>query len=317
MSLAVVALDAHPRYAVVLVANRDEFHARAAAPAHWWEDGTGAPILAGRDLAHGGTWLALAPDGRYGFVTNVRDPGRHDPQAPSRGALVPALVRDARPIADALGALVEDAQRYNGFNLVGGQGLHGVFGSNRGAQTHALGRGIHGVSNARLDTPWPKLLRAKHGVIVDRTRRRDSAAALRRARRPNAGRRRAVAEDRHPARARTPALVAVHRERHLRHALVHHHCDRSRRNGAVPGTDVRSRRRAHRRCRVSLPPRADTRHAHLVIRARSLRACFPRPTLTGASLANAHENRFPGAASAAPARAKRGAATNRRRRAGS
>jgi uncharacterized protein with NRDE domain len=166
MCLAVVALDAHPRYAVVLAANRDEFHARAAAPAHWWEDGTGAPILAGRDLAHGGTWLALAPDGRYGFVTNVRDPGRHDPQAPSRGALVPALVRDARPIADALGALVEDAQRYNGFNLVGGHGLHGVFGSNRGAQTHALGRGIHGVSNARLDTPWPKLLRAKHGVIA-------------------------------------------------------------------------------------------------------------------------------------------------------
>ncbi|MGE5171495.1 MAG: NRDE family protein [Rudaea sp.] len=164
MCLAVVALDAHPRYAVVLVANRDEFHARPAAPAHWWQDETGAPILAGRDLAHGGTWLGLAPDGRYGFVTNVREPGGHDPQAPSRGALVPALVRDTRPLADALGALVADARRYNGFNLVGGQGLRGAFGSNRGAPAHALARGIHGVSNARLDTPWPKVLRAKRGV---------------------------------------------------------------------------------------------------------------------------------------------------------
>jgi uncharacterized protein with NRDE domain len=162
--LAVVALDAHPRYAVVLAANRDEFHARAAAPAHWWEDQTGASILGGRDLVHGGTWLGLAPDGRYGFVTNVREPGRHDPQAPSRGALVPALVRDERPIADALGTLVDGAHRYNGFNLVGGQGLHGAFGSNRGARTLALARGVHGVSNARLDTPWPKLLRAKRGV---------------------------------------------------------------------------------------------------------------------------------------------------------
>ena len=164
MCLAVVALDAHPRYAVVLAANRDEYHARAAAPAHWWEDKTGAPILAGRDLVHGGTWLGLAPDGRYGFVTNVREPGRHDPQAPSRGALVPALVRDVRPIADALGALVDDAHDYNGFNLVGGQGLHGAFGSNRSGRTQALARGVHGVSNARLDTPWPKLQRAKRGV---------------------------------------------------------------------------------------------------------------------------------------------------------
>ena len=74
-------------------------------------------------------------------------------------------MRDVRPIADALGALVDDAHDYNGFNLVGGQGLHGAFGSNRSGRTRALARGVHGVSNARLDTPWPKLLRAKRGVV--------------------------------------------------------------------------------------------------------------------------------------------------------
>lgn len=178
MCLAVVALDAHPRYAVVLAANRDEFHARAAQAAHWWSDGDAMTILAGRDLAQGGTWLGLAPDGRFAFVTNVREPGRFDPDAPSRGALVPSLLREPRDFADALAAIVGGAQRYNGFNLVAGDTSSAAFGSNRADGIVRLARGIHGVSNAGLDTPWPKLVRAKAGLAAWVASGKTDAAAL-------------------------------------------------------------------------------------------------------------------------------------------
>ena len=166
MCLAILALDVHPRYSAIIAANRDEYHARPSEPAHWWSNEAGAPILAGRDVEHGGTWLGLATDGRFAFVTNVREPGRHDPNAPSRGMLVPALLRDRRPIAIALGDIVSHAGAYNGFNLVGAEGSSAAFGSNRGPHCVSLARGIHGVSNAGLDTPWPKLVRAKAGIAA-------------------------------------------------------------------------------------------------------------------------------------------------------
>jgi len=91
MCLAIIALDAHPRYQLVVAANRDEFHARAALPAAWGNDSTFMNILAGRDLEAGGTWLGVRRDGRFALVTNVREGGAHDPAARSRGELVPRV----------------------------------------------------------------------------------------------------------------------------------------------------------------------------------------------------------------------------------
>jgi len=164
MCLAVIALGVHPRYAVVVAANRDEFHARPAERAHWWNDASRAPLLAGRDLEHGGTWLGVTPAGRWAFVTNVREPGRHDPNAPSRGSLVPSFLRDGREPSRALEAIVAGSAAFNGFNLVGGDAFRAAFGSNRAPGVQELAPGIYGVSNARLDTPWPKLVRAKAGM---------------------------------------------------------------------------------------------------------------------------------------------------------
>jgi uncharacterized protein with NRDE domain len=84
MCLVAVALDAHPRYALAIAANRDEFHDRAAEPAHWWREGW----LAGRDLEAGGTWFGVRRDGRWALVTNVREPGKRDALAASRGGIV-------------------------------------------------------------------------------------------------------------------------------------------------------------------------------------------------------------------------------------
>ena len=55
MCLIFVALDAHPRYRLIVAANRDEFHSRPTAPLAPWsrEDGGETEIVAGRDLVGG------------------------------------------------------------------------------------------------------------------------------------------------------------------------------------------------------------------------------------------------------------------------
>src|SRR5690606_13005066 len=91
MCLIALAIDQHPRFPLVIAANRDEFYARPAAALDWWTPPSGrAPILAGRDLEAGGTWLGLARSGRVAMLTNVREPDRRDPGARSRGEIVPA-----------------------------------------------------------------------------------------------------------------------------------------------------------------------------------------------------------------------------------
>ncbi len=157
MCLALFALDVHPRYALVIAANRDEFHARAAAPAAWWDEGW----LAGRDLVAGGTWLAIDRTARWALVTNVRGGSPYNPDAPSRGALVPAVLAGAAPPAASVAPIIGAATGHNGFNLVAGSGALACWGSNRAGTTRSLGPGIYGLSNAALDTPWPKVARTK------------------------------------------------------------------------------------------------------------------------------------------------------------
>jgi uncharacterized protein with NRDE domain len=166
MCLAVIALAAHPRYALVVAANRDEFHARTAARAAW---GTAPPfidIVAGRDLVAGGTWLGARRDGRWALVTNVRDGTGNDAGARSRGELVPRVLNaPAKPRAAADDIRVA-AHRYNGFNLLAGDFAGAIWMSNRGAGPIDLAAGIHGLSNALLDTPWPKLALTRQRIAA-------------------------------------------------------------------------------------------------------------------------------------------------------
>jgi len=154
MCLAAFALQAHPHFPLVIAANRDEFFARPAAPMAWWQAG-GTELLAGRDLEAGGTWFGLTRAGRLALVTNVREPGRQRVNAPSRGALVVdwlAASDDAPAFARRL------ADGYNGFNLITADLARGDWHwvSNRAPEPLALQAGVHAVSNAALDTPWPK-----------------------------------------------------------------------------------------------------------------------------------------------------------------
>lgn len=157
MCLALIAYAAHPRYRVVIAANRDEFHARRAAPASW----IAADILAGRDLEAGGTWLGVRRDGRYALLTNFRDPAHNDPQAPSRGGLPLHVLQNASALTPTLDDLAPTAERYNGFSLLAGDVRALYYLSNRGGGYAAVESGVHGLSNHLIDTPWPKVVRTK------------------------------------------------------------------------------------------------------------------------------------------------------------
>ncbi|HXW10422.1 MAG TPA: NRDE family protein [Steroidobacteraceae bacterium] len=161
MCLLVLAWNVHPRYRLVVAANRDEFHDRPAAPLDWWRDVPG--VLAGRDLRGAGTWMGVSRSGRFGVVTNYRDlEPAPAPDAPSRGELVPKfLVDDAAP-RGWLEALRSRAGRYAGFNLLLATDEELFYFSNRnGLEPQPLSPGLYGLSNHLLDSPWPKLLRAR------------------------------------------------------------------------------------------------------------------------------------------------------------
>lgn len=162
MCLVVIAVDTHPAFALVVAANRDEFHVRPTAPAAWQDAGW----LGGRDLAAGGAWFGVKRDARWALVTNVRDPARNDPAAPTRGTLVPAALADRDPPLQTLRRLVAGAGALNGFNLVVGRGAEVGWASNRADSPHVLATGVYGLSNAGLDTPWPKVTRTKASLAA-------------------------------------------------------------------------------------------------------------------------------------------------------
>ncbi len=176
MCLVLVVWQMHPQYSCVIAANRDEFHARPAAPAGWWSDHPA--ILAGRDLEAGGTWLGITRTGRFAALTNYRDPQQRQKAAPSRGALVVSMLESGATVAECLTHLSGIGAAYNGFNLLFSDGEKlGIFESVRGAGRE-LGPGIYGLSNHLLDTPWPKVQIAKSRLEAALLGRTDDASLL-------------------------------------------------------------------------------------------------------------------------------------------
>ncbi len=154
MCVAAFAWDAHPRWRLVVAANRDEYHERPAAPLHIWENG----IIAGRDLRSGGTWLGVNPEGRSVLVTNYRVPGYPQPDRPSRGVLVTSLLGDADPMRIPIA-------EYNPFNLFRADtGAAHILTNQPGDTRLAVLPGIHGLSNGGYDEPWPKTVKLCSGV---------------------------------------------------------------------------------------------------------------------------------------------------------
>lgn len=147
-----------------LVANRDEFHARPSSPLAVWAD---APdILAGRDLAAGGTWLGLSKRGRFAAITNVREPSAAWPAQPrSRGHLVRDFLLGEQTAAEFCADLEPHAQEFPGFNLLLLDGRDLYYFGNRHPYRR-LDTGIYGLSNAGLNSPWPKVEHSREALAA-------------------------------------------------------------------------------------------------------------------------------------------------------
>jgi uncharacterized protein with NRDE domain len=158
--LLVLAWRCHPQYRLVIAANRDEFHDRAAAPLAPWPEIAG--VVGGRDLQANGTWFAVDAGQRFALVTNFREFGRRRRNAPSRGGLVPGFLGGKLAPDDYLRDLENDAPGYAGFNLLVADRDSLWYASNRAdVFARPLPPGIYGLSNEFLDTPWPKLVRVR------------------------------------------------------------------------------------------------------------------------------------------------------------
>ena len=148
---------------LLLLANRDEYYARPSQRLHWWQD---APVLAGRDLQAGGTWLGLSRSGRLAALTNYRRPAEKlgEKPATSRGHLVAGFLQGNMDAASYLQQVAKQAGNYQPFNLLvfDGQQLLGL--ESRRRRVFAIAPGVSGVSNADFDTPWPKLQTLKQGL---------------------------------------------------------------------------------------------------------------------------------------------------------
>ena len=162
MCLIAFAWKAHPDFSLVVAANRDEWHERPAAPAAWWADQP--DILAGRDLQAGGTWLGVSRRGRFAALTNFRDPSDRKADAPSRGQLVTEFLVGKQSAQEYLRALRENAARYQGFNLLVGDGDTLFYFSSRMGEIITVPPGVHALSNHALNQPWPKVENAKSAL---------------------------------------------------------------------------------------------------------------------------------------------------------
>lgn len=148
---------------LLLLGNRDEFHRRPTRPAGFWNEEGHPQLLAGKDLEAGGTWLGVTRSGRFAALTNIRSPeARKGPC--SRGSLVLDYLTGRQPPGDYMAALADNLQGYAGFNLLAGNMQELWYLNSQQAHPQQLGAGVYGLSNAELNSPWPKLQALRQGL---------------------------------------------------------------------------------------------------------------------------------------------------------
>ena len=165
MCMILFAQGVHPEFPLIVAANRDEFHARPAAPAAFYRDAPG--VVAGRDLEAGGTWMGMHRRGRFAAVTNYTEPPPTPVPPRSRGALVMDFLTGSAEPGAYLAAIAEVRDEFRAFNLLVGSAAGLWYFSNRlphGEGPRALEPGIYGLSNHLLDTAWPRVNRGKSAL---------------------------------------------------------------------------------------------------------------------------------------------------------
>lgn len=152
--------QSHPKYKLIIAANRDEFYQRPASQAHFWPDHPG--LLAGRDLEAKGTWLGMTKSGRFASLTNFRAPKYFDNQGKrSRGDIVTNFLTGEIEASHYLKQLHERREQYSGFNVIAGTVDELYYYGNEQGEVVKINPGTHSLSNHLLNTPWPKVERSK------------------------------------------------------------------------------------------------------------------------------------------------------------
>lgn len=149
----------HPKYKLILAANRDEFYNRPTASAKFWEDHP--QILGGRDLKALGTWMSISKTGRFAAVTNYRDPSNIRTDVTSRGEIPTDFLNAQSSPEKFIQQLHSHSEDYNGFNVLVSDLTEMGHYSNYERKINILKPGVYGLSNAFLNTPWPKVQLAK------------------------------------------------------------------------------------------------------------------------------------------------------------
>ncbi len=156
MCILFLAIDQHPKYPVIICANRDEFHQRPTKKMHWWQEtDVQHSILAGKDLQAGGTWLGLNKQGRFSALTNYRQPQLFDNNKQSRGNLVLQSLNQHDD--EIIELLAQTSSQYNGFNLIFGQLTNLSCFDSVTQRQQQLSSGFHSLCNGALDDIWPKM----------------------------------------------------------------------------------------------------------------------------------------------------------------
>lgn len=181
MCLIAFAIGVRAHCPLLIASNRDEFFDRPTQALHRWTLPNGSGVLAGRDQRDGGTWLGFSETGRVAMLTNVRSAGAGT-GARSRGELPTRWLAGDIDLAGLSAGI--DPAAYGGFNLVVGDVRSGTWAwlSNRDPAdphwenedgSHArtlhqrtLAPGVYGLSNAALNTPWPKTERLKTAMTA-------------------------------------------------------------------------------------------------------------------------------------------------------
>lgn len=154
MCILFIAIKQHPLYPLIIAANRDEFHARPTQTSHFWPHHN---MLAGKDLTAGGTWMGISKRGDLAALTNIRAPGKERKDAVSRGELVSNFLQNISKNDYYLSTLQNSHLQYNGYNLLFGNVTNLQVYNSFDNSCFALEKGVYGLSNASLDSPWPKL----------------------------------------------------------------------------------------------------------------------------------------------------------------
>jgi uncharacterized protein with NRDE domain len=160
MCLIFFSINEHPKYKLIVAANRDEFYERPALPAHWWKK---PQILAGKDLKGNGTWMAVNKNGKFAALTNYRDPASFDAQKESRGKIIVDYFLTEKE-NDFFESLKHARSKYNSYNFIGYQQGKISYYSNRLDEVTVLKKGNFALSNGLLDTAWPKVEKIKRDM---------------------------------------------------------------------------------------------------------------------------------------------------------